>query len=524
MIERVIAGEAAVARRIDSVLNFFGVKIAVLIFCGAAIFQHRTRVWTWSIYLLAGVIILGITLLDFRLLLVNYPEFKPFTFIKAITDYEYRKLTLDDIRKKFPLPPLKTLLRLGQLGLPLGRWWGMLVGIPLNRDGVQSVVYGSPGSGKSAAFLVPVIKYLNKAKEKIGLIIFDPKGELAELTGIESDRLLILTPTMRARNGKVIGFDPFKFISSSLSQLDLIELIGNIVLTLLPSTGSGEEAFWIRSAQGYLRASFYYYFTRGMDFIDTVKYTLATPGKELIDQIYSAPDPLCQELIGSYVGISDKTLGAIVQQAATSLTLFSYDKQIQQMIRYDHQFRLNDLLEGKVLSLGIPDYRLAYYEGYVNLIIKLITLSLASLPESNPHKVLILCEEAARYREGAKSVIQLMPIIRSRRVSTCLIYQSRSQPLSLDKNLAKIMEDCVDFNLILKVGSGEDAKGFSDMVGSFRHRQYQSKSQDALPTYIDRPYISPQEIRAAEDAIVIWGRSKAGFCRLCKNFYFKYDC
>ncbi len=338
------------------------------------------------------------------------------------------------------------------MGLVLGKHKDKYAYCPIVRDGVNVMVIGTPGSGKSVLLLSWLYSMLYRDEiakrghikaapgRPYNFFMVDIKGELFEkLLHIKSQDYnaseYVDLQVVQPSNHHSYGWDVFYRIHrNNVSETDYIKLATDIADCLIVSNAK-ESPFFTENAKKILSGVVLYYAKKGWDFVPIIQKLLRTNLDELLTEIVADAETDAENMgvvldkLKGFVGKEDnESVGDIESTLKTSLDVFSYP-DIQYCLR-DNPFRTSPavLNDGKTnLDLAIEESMLVTYQP----IFRLITMQIlrhceADFKEDDERYTCLILDEAARV--GAISGLDSgMATLRSKHTALICLFQSISQ-------------------------------------------------------------------------------------------------
>ena len=144
-------------------------------------------------------------------------------------------------------------------GIILGKVGKHLIHYEPKKDGVVIFVWGTPGTGKSTAIIIPTLITFGKQKNgtyKGSVMVLDLKGELYEKVKKYGTKRHIKLFSLMDPN-KSVHFDPLIKIRK-VSDEEREELLGNLSYIIIPDEASKDAAYFISVARAFFMGIFLY--------------------------------------------------------------------------------------------------------------------------------------------------------------------------------------------------------------------------------------------------------------------------
>ena len=213
-------------------------------------------------------------------------------------------------------------------GLVIGKHKGKYVYVPVVKDGINCMICGSPGSGKSVMLLSFIYSMMfsdeisKKAKavanRKYNYYMVDIKGELYEkILGIKSKDydakkytdLQVVQPS----NRNSYGWDVFYRVrKENVTDTEIIKTVSDIADALIMES-NGNDTYFVENAKKILSGVLYYYIKHGFEFLEIMQILLRTPLDRLLSEIV---DDAREKMMGI---VLDKLAGFVGKEGNNSI-------------------------------------------------------------------------------------------------------------------------------------------------------------------------------------------------------------
>ena len=395
----------------------------------------------------------------------------------------------------------------------LGTHQGKYVYCPIVKDGLNSFVVGSPGSGKSVLLLGWLYSMLFREKlaqkghstpgRAYNYFLVDIKGELFErLLGIkaqdykaeEHKDFQVVAPSIPTS----YGYDVFyKIHRENVTETEIIKAVTDIADALVVSTGEN-SAYFTDNAKKILSGVLYHYAKRGFDFLPIIQAIMRTPLDLLINKVVSEAEQenngvVLDKLMG-FVGKGDnESIGDIETTLKTYLEAFSYPEL--QWVLHDNPNRTSPavLNDGKTnLDLAIHESMLVTYQPFFRLVtMQILRHCESEFREDDDRFTMLILDEASRVGK-VESIDSAMSTLRSKHTALICLFQSLSQFKDIyPKEKAQTLLNLCELKLFLSGSGDKDTTEYvSGMVGDYQTTRMSYKRKGALGGKSDASYSS----------------------------------
>lgn len=354
-------------------------------------------------------------------------------------------------------------------GVLFGKQGSSYIRKPIGMDGHVLVIGGS-GSGKSSASVIPTLL----ANPEVAVFALDIKGELSyKATKRTDSKVLVVNPSDR----RCAGYDPLYMLTQESSEMEIYETMRLISESLISLPADLKDPFWKTSARNLLTGLLIYYYKEGnKNFIALVDQILSKPVKDSVQEIMEKADPASMErkYIVQFDGLADETLGGIVTEMCSHLSLFANDRNVRYALR-DNPVKATPkmLNDGYSIYLAVREHQLSSYYDFLQLVLNQTFFELEQRPE-NAQPVLYILDELPRLLSAGRleRLLDGSKTLRSRKVTLYLVIQSfealtsaysESQALDLISNSP--------FILVLDAASTKTQKMVVEWAGKYTARK-----------------------------------------------------
>jgi type IV secretion system protein VirD4 len=321
------------------------------------------------------------------------------------------------------------------------------------------LVIGAPGSGKSSCLAIPT---LMSWKERVFCI--DIKGELYEKTKKVrgEEQIKVFNPS----EDSAYGYDPYYVLKDTDDINESVKEIAQAIIPLPPN--SGDQAFWIESAQDYLTGSIIHFYSFNMNFAETCIEIKKKPCKELVAEIMSSGNNEAIIQMSAFSGMDDKTLSGIFAEVSRNITPFATNKKlIKALGNTEHCITPQDLEDGYDVFLCIEEHKLGQWKTLVTMMVNQFTKFFEKRKNDNPIPILFLLDEFGRLGR-IESVLSGLATLRSKGIQIALLIQSKAQldVIYGEKQAVNIVDNCT-YKVFLHVGEPDMQKWCSNLFGTY---------------------------------------------------------
>ncbi len=342
------------------------------------------------------------------------------------------------------------------------------------------LVIGGSGSGKTRFFVKPNLLQCASKKYPVSFVVTDPKGTLVVECGTMLQKMGYEIKILNTINfGKSMHYNPFAYIHS---EKDIVKLV-TALITNTKGEGKAGDEFWTKAEMllytaliGYLH---YEAPTEEQNFDTLVSMINSMEVREDDEDFINPVDMLFQELeekkpdhfavrqYKKYKLAAGKTAKSILISCGARLAPFDI-YELREMMAYD-ELELDTLGDRKTALFII----MSDTDDTFNFIISMCYTQLFNLLCEKaddvyggrlPVHVRCIIDEAANIGQIPR-LEKLMATIRSREISACLIWQTRSQIKALYKDNADTIIGNMDSQLFLGGSEPTTLKELSAVLG-----------------------------------------------------------
>ena len=423
-------------------------------------------------------------------------------------------------------------------GLVLGKHKGKYAYCPIDKDGINGFVVGTPGSGKSVLLLgwLYSMMFRNEIAKKghskpgkpYNYFLVDIKGELFErLLGIKAQDYKakdypdfhVVAPAVP----ESWGYDVFyKIHREGVTETEIIKAITDIADALvLPS---GDNPYFSDNAKKILSGVLYYFAKLGYDFLPIIQTLMRTNLNELLTAIVADAESQNMGIVldkaKGFVGKESESIADIETTLKTSLEVFSYPEL--QWVLHDNPNKTSPavLNDGTTnLDLAIHESMLVTYQPFFRLVtMQMLRHCESEFKEDDDRYTMLIFDEAARIGK-LNGLPSAMSTLRSKHTALICLFQSISQFRDIyPKEKAQTLLNLCELKLFLSGSVDKDTRDYvSGMVGQYDVTKMAYKRKGVFGGKSDGNYSSERravveardmmELRERGEAIVfLWGR------------------
>lgn len=376
------------------------------------------------------------------------------------------------------------------MGLIIGKHRGKYAYCPIKKDGINGIVVGTPGSGKSVLLLGWLYSMLYREEiakrgrtkdvaRPYNFFIVDIKGELFEkllhihsldYKAEEHEDFHVVAPSVKDS----FGWDVFYQIHrENVSETQIIKTITDISESLVVS--SGDNPYFSDNARKILSGVLYYYAKQNWDFLPIIQKLMRTDLNDLLLEITTVAQELNMGLVldklKGFVGKSDnESLADIETTLKTYLEVFSYPDL--QWCLHDNPHRTSPaaLNNGRTcLDLAIEESMLVAYQPLFRLItMQVLRHCESDFTERDDRYTALIFDEAARIG-NINGLDAAMATLRSKHTALICLFQSISQFRDIyPKEKAQTLLNLCELKIFLSGSGDKDTSDFvSNMAGEY---------------------------------------------------------
>lgn len=405
-------------------------------------------------------------------------------------------------------------------GLVLGKHKGKYAYCPIDKDGINGFVVGTPGSGKSVLLLgwLYSMMFRNEIAKKghgkpgkpYNYFLVDIKGELFErLLGIkaqdykaeEHKDFQVIAPAVESS----YGYDVFyKIHREDATETEIIKAVTDIADALVVATG--DNPYFSDNAKKILSGVLYYFAKQGYDFLPIIQTLMRTGLDELLTAIVADAENqnmgVVLDKLKGFVGKSDNESVADIETTLKSyLEVFSYPELQWTLHGNPNKTSPAALNDGTTnLDLAIHESMLVTYQPFFRLVtMQILRHCESEFKEEDDRYTMLIVDEAARVGK-LMGLSAAMSTLRSKHTALVCLFQSISQFKDIyPKEEAMTLLNLCELKLFLSGSGDKDSTDYvSGMVGQYDVTKMAYKRKGAFGGKSDGNYSS--ERRAVVEA------------------------
>ena len=418
-------------------------------------------------------------------------------------------------------------------GLVLGKHKGKYAYCPVDKDGINGFVVGTPGSGKSVLLLgwLYSMMFRNEIAKKghskpgkpYNYFLVDIKGELFErLLGIkaqdynaeEHKDFQVIAPAVKSS----YGYDVFyKIHRENVTETEIIKTVTDIADALVVATG--DNPYFSDNAKKILSGVLYYFAKLGYDFLPIIQTLMRTNLDELLTAIVADAEKQNMGVVIDKLGSfrdkagENESVADIETTLKTYLEVFSYPEL--QWVLHDNPNKTSPavLNDGKTnLDLAIHESMLVTYQPFFRLVtMQMLRHCESEFSEYDNRYTMLIFDEAARIGK-INGLDAAMSTLRSKHTALICLLQSISQFKDIyPKEKAQTLLNLCELKLFLSGSGDKDSTEYvSEMVGHFETTKMSYKRKGAFGGKSDGNYSSERRpIVEARDMMELRERGEA---------------
>ena len=404
-------------------------------------------------------------------------------------------------------------------------------GIPVINDGKDawvdasgqphSLIMGASGSGKTQAFMFPLIKILGRAGES--MIVTDPKGELYEACGSllkEKGYKIILINFRDPREGA--AWNPFSYpyrIYKEGNSDKANELLQDLASNILIDPNNKAEPFWEQTASNFftgLSLGLVGDATEAEININSINMMAETGEDRIgastyIKEYFKSKGELSPAYIAaaSCINAPNETRGGIMSTFRTKTRIFSSQVALSEMLSYS-DFDIRDVGKEKTaVFLKIHDEKTTYH-ALATIFVKQAYEALIAVAQTCPNLKLpyrtnFILDEFANM-PALKDVETMITASRSRNIRFSFVIQNFSQLNKVyGKDVAETIKgNCGNFVYIMSTELAA-LEEISKLLGD----QKPAKAEKDKPAPPIRPLFTVSDLQALKEGEVIINRFRS---------------
>lgn len=357
------------------------------------------------------------------------------------------------------------------LGLEDDYGKGYYVGKKSEDDG-NALVVGINGSGKSYILAKSMVETWQDP-----FVALDFKGELSchyrslLHTGRVKREYIVFDPF----DGN-ISYDPDALLKSD--KVNFVQNVGEIVNIIIPMQLNDPNSYWIDLARNLLSAVIVYYFSIGLDFIETIIMAVDTSVSELCHKIIRSNCSLAKKFIGEIAGLKGEHQAIIGTEMKRHIMPFATDQVIQEALSTDQNkkaFSWEDIItadDAPNVFLRLSQDRLEQWGGMIRLMLTQLIRTLERRPDKQSPQgrktspILLLLDEFPLLGK-MDAITNALTTLRSKKVTFCLMLQSIAQLDAVyGHDIRKIIVDNCQYKAMLNITEPDSQEYFSKLIGT----------------------------------------------------------
>lgn len=418
-------------------------------------------------------------------------------------------------------------------------------GIPVINDGKDAwvdasgqphaLIMGASGSGKTQAFMFPLIKILGRAGES--MIVTDPKGELYENCGSllkEKGYKIILLNFRDPKEGA--AWNPFSYpyrIYKEGNADKANELLQDLASNILIDPNNKAEPFWEQTASNFftgLSLGLFDDATEAEININSINMMAETGEDRIgastyIKEYFKSKGELSPAYIAaaSCINAPNETRGGIMSTFRTKTRIFSSQEALSEMLSYS-DFDIRDIGKEKTaVFLKVHDEKTTYH-ALATIFVKQAYEALIAVAQTCPNLKLpyrtnFVLDEFANM-PALKDVETMITASRSRNIRFSFVIQNFSQLNKVyGKDVAETIKgNCGNFVYIMSTELAA-LEEISKLLGD----QKPAKAEKDKPAPPIRPLFTVSDLQALKEGEVIINRFRSMPFKTKLTFDWKTD-
>ena len=351
---------------------------------------------------------------------------------------------------------------------------------PKNARNKNVLVVGGSGSGKTRYFIKPNLLQCTSKSHPVSFVVTDPKGGLIQECGLALLKNGYKIRTMNTINfHKSMRYNPFAYIHE---EKDILKLVTTL-MTNTKGEGQGGDPFWDKAERLLLTsliAYLHYEAPAEEQNFATLLEMLNTMQVSEDDEDYQNPvdllfEDLAKKKPNSFAGrqyklyklAAGKTAKSILISCGARLSPFDI-QEIRDATMYD-ELELDKLGDRKTALFLIMSDTDSTFNFLISMIYTQLFNLLCDKADDQyggklPVHVRCLIDECANIGQ-IPQLEKLVATIRSREISACLVFQTRSQLKAIYKDNADTIVGNMDSQIFLGGSEPTTLKDLSEMLG-----------------------------------------------------------
>ena len=370
---------------------------------------------------------------------------------------------------------------------------------PKNARNKNVLVVGGSGSGKTRYFIKPNLLQCTSKSHPVSFVVTDPKGGLIQECGLALLKNGYKIRTMNTINfHKSMRYNPFAYIHE---EKDILKLVTTL-MTNTKGEGQGGDPFWDKAERLLLTsliAYLHYEAPAEEQNFATLLEMLNTMQVSEDDEDYQNPvdllfEDLAKKKPNSFAGrqyklyklAAGKTAKSILISCGARLSPFDI-QEIRDATMYD-ELELDKLGDRKTALFLIMSDTDSTFNFLISMIYTQLFNLLCDKADDQyggklPVHVRCLIDECANIGQ-IPQLEKLVATIRSREISACLVFQTRSQLKAIYKDNADTIVGNMDSQIFLGGSEPTTLKELSEALGKETIDSYNnSDTRGNSPSY-----------------------------------------
>lgn len=271
-------------------------------------------------------------------------------------------------------------------------------------------------------------------------------------------------------------YEPFTLLKRD--EAYFMQNVCEIVNIIIPMPLNDPNSYWIDLARNLLSAVIVYYFSIGLDFIETIIMAVDTSVSELCHKIIRSNCSLAKKFIGEIAGLKSEHQAIIGTEMKRHLMPFATDQVIQDALSNNQSkkaFSWEDIViadDAPNVFLRLSQDRMEQWGGMIRLMLTQLIRTLERRPDKQSPQgrkispILLLLDEFPLLGE-MDAITNALTTLRSKKVTFCLMLQSIAQLDAVyGHNTRKIIVDNYQYKALLNITEPDSQEYFSKLIGT----------------------------------------------------------